>query len=303
MGRLGLTPDPMQTALAAAEGHTLVVAHRQRGKSRIAAAIALQDALTVEGALILLVSRSMRQAGELFRKVKEFYQVLPTPPMLVKNTEHELELASGSRIISLPGSADTIVGYSSVYRLILEEAARIPDATYHTVRPMIARSGGRLLAISTPFGKRGWFYEAWTGATTAQHALDVAHVEALLADLGFPVGDVSDHEGVRGEGAAPPALPPVGWQKIFAPITYAPQLPLAYIAQERQSIPDLWFRQEWLCEFVDLEGVVFAWDDLVQALSSEVSPLYTSTNQLADDVVEAISPAVAGLGYEGDVWR
>jgi hypothetical protein len=26
---------------------------------------------------------------------------------------------------------------------------------------MLAVSNGRLLAMSTPFGKRGWFYEAW----------------------------------------------------------------------------------------------------------------------------------------------
>jgi hypothetical protein len=29
------------------------------------------------------------------------------------------------------------------------------------VRPMLAVSGGRLLALSTPFGQRGWFYRAW----------------------------------------------------------------------------------------------------------------------------------------------
>jgi hypothetical protein len=27
---------------------------------------------------------------------------------------------------------------------------------------MMAVSRGRLLALSTPFGKRGWFYETWT---------------------------------------------------------------------------------------------------------------------------------------------
>ena len=27
----------------------------------------------------------------------------------------------------------------------------------------VPRSDGRLLALSTPFGKRGWFYEAWDG--------------------------------------------------------------------------------------------------------------------------------------------
>jgi hypothetical protein len=29
---------------------------------------------------------------------------------------------------------------------------------------MLAVSGGKLVAVSTPFGKRGWFYDEWTGA-------------------------------------------------------------------------------------------------------------------------------------------
>ena len=29
------------------------------------------------------------------------------------------------------------------------------------VRPMLAVSGGRLITMSTPWGKRGWWYEAW----------------------------------------------------------------------------------------------------------------------------------------------
>lgn len=35
---------------------------------------------------------------------------------------------------------------------------------YLAVLPMLAVSGGRLLALSTPFGTRGWFYDAWVGS-------------------------------------------------------------------------------------------------------------------------------------------
>jgi hypothetical protein len=43
------------------------------------------------------------------------------------------------------------------------------------VRPMLATSsgGGRLIALSTPAGKRGWFYEAWTGGDPAWHRVRV----------------------------------------------------------------------------------------------------------------------------------
>jgi hypothetical protein len=44
--------------------------------------------------------------------------------------------------------------------LIVDEAAFVPDDTMAAVRPMLAVSSGRMLAMSTPFGRRGWFYEA-----------------------------------------------------------------------------------------------------------------------------------------------
>src|SRR5262249_19679539 len=75
-----------------------------------------------------------------------------------------LELANGSRIVALPGDEQHIRGYAAVSLLVIDEAARVADALYYAVRPMLAVSQGRLVALSTPFGKRGWFHAAWTGA-------------------------------------------------------------------------------------------------------------------------------------------
>ena len=40
----------------------------------------------------------------------------------------------------------------------------VDDTLIAAVRPMMATSQGRLIALSTPAGKRGFFYEAWTGS-------------------------------------------------------------------------------------------------------------------------------------------
>lgn len=74
-----------------------------------------------------------------------------------------MTLSNGSRIISLPGEEATIRGYSGVSLLVIDEASRVQDSLYRTVRPMIAVSRGKLIALSTPWGKRGWFYEEWIG--------------------------------------------------------------------------------------------------------------------------------------------
>lgn len=291
MRRAGLEPDPVQIQVATTSGHQLVMCHRQWGKSRLASAIALEDACGADGRLILLVSRSMRQSGELFRKVKEFYN-LTRPLPLVKDTEHELELSNGSRIISLPGSPDTIVGYSSVYRLILDEAARVPDDTYYAVRPMLAMSGGTMLALSTPFGRRGWFYEAYAGTASDAAALDVLTVERLLADLDFPVEEYSE-PGAAITPTVAEELRSYQWTKTFIPCTHNRRLSRAFLADERRKIPDLWFQQEWMCEFVELGEVVFRWEDLVAMISDDVQPVFGDDGAVVEDgrvVREDVAP-------------
>jgi hypothetical protein len=47
--------------------------------------------------------------------------------------------------------------------VVLDEAARVEDELLSAVRPTVATSNGRLIALSTPKGKRGFFYEAWHG--------------------------------------------------------------------------------------------------------------------------------------------
>jgi len=37
----------------------------------------------------------------------------------------------------------------------------VPDDLYATARPYLAVSDGRLVALSTPHGARGWWWDAW----------------------------------------------------------------------------------------------------------------------------------------------
>jgi hypothetical protein len=276
MRQAGMEPDPWQVRVATTPGDHLLLCHRQAGKSTIVAAIALADALAQDEALILLVSRSMRQSTELLRKVKQFFHIVQ-PMALLRDAELGIELANHSRILSLPASEETIVGFSAVTRLILDEAARIPDATYYSVRPMLAMSQGSMLALSSPFGRRGFFYEAWAGTQTDEAALDLATVERLLADLHFPIDELSDH-GVTGAG--PVDTRQYEWTKTYLPATHNPRLSKRFLANERRNIPDLWWRQEWMVEFVELGQVVFRYEDLMSMLSGDVAPLYGADGEV-----------------------
>jgi hypothetical protein len=65
--------------------------------------------------------------------------------------------------VTLPGSEKTIRGFSGRSLLVLDGAARVEDELYFAVRPMMAVSGGALMMLTTPYGKRGVFYEEWSG--------------------------------------------------------------------------------------------------------------------------------------------
>jgi hypothetical protein len=131
----------------------------------MASVLALHKALTWPGSLILILAPAERQAKELFSKVVLSYRTLGHVIPTASYTKLGMELSNGSRIEALPGTEKTVRGFSGVDLLIVDEAARVADELYYAVRPMLAVSGGRLLMLSTPFGKRGVFYEEWTGGS------------------------------------------------------------------------------------------------------------------------------------------
>lgn len=164
MKAAGMTPDPWQAELLRSNfSRALLLCTRQAGKSTVSAALAVHEAVSRPRSLVLLLSPSERQSGELAVKVFDFYDALGQPVPSRKRTELQLHLTNGSRIIALPENEKTIRGYSGARLLIVDEASRVGDSLYYSVRPMLAVSKGRLLAMTTPFGKRGWFYDAWSG--------------------------------------------------------------------------------------------------------------------------------------------
>jgi hypothetical protein len=163
--RVGLGPDAWQTDfLRIAAPRVLLNCSRQSGKSTVTALLAVHTALYDPGSLVLLLSPSLRQSQELFRKALATYRGLDNAIPIEGESALRLELENGSRIVSLPGKELTVRGFSGVRLLAIDEAARVDDDLYFAIRPMLAVSGGRLVALSTPFGTRGWWYEAWRSA-------------------------------------------------------------------------------------------------------------------------------------------
>jgi hypothetical protein len=159
----GFDVDPWQRDfLANHNPYVLLNCCRQAGKSTVTAVLALHEALFVAGSLVVILSPGQRQSGELFRRVLDNYNALDRPVPAAQQSQLKLELTNGSRILCLPGREETVRCFSPTL-LVIDEASRVADDLYRAVRPMLAVSKGRLVALSTPFGQQGWFWSEWHG--------------------------------------------------------------------------------------------------------------------------------------------
>jgi len=244
--RAGLAPDPWQSEVLRAKAQQLLLnCSRQAGKSQTAAGLAIDAAHSDAPALVLVLSPSLRQSQESFRVIMELYRRLELGSV-APDSESSLrvELGNGSRIVALPGKEATVRGYAKVDLLIIDEASRVADDLYRAVRPMLAVSGGRIVCLSTPFGKRGFFHREWT----------------------------------EGEG----------WERVQITADQCPRIPASFLEQERKSMPEAWFRQEYFCEFSEAEGAVFSHADVMAALTDNVQPLFDAPPAEIDSEVEPL---------------
>jgi hypothetical protein len=155
-------PDPWQErAMRSRARQMLVLCNRQAGKSTTIGAKCSQGMIYDPG-LHLIIAPTLRQSKNLFEKVTSVYQRLDGAPRITTSTSTELKLANGSHLVALPGDNDaTIRGFSAPKMVLIDEASRVSAEVYAALRPMLATSDGQLIALTTPYGRRGWFYEAW----------------------------------------------------------------------------------------------------------------------------------------------
>jgi Terminase large subunit, T4likevirus-type, N-terminal len=159
---------------------------RQAGKSCTVAALALHTALFERGSLSLVIGPSQRQSEEVLRFALEFYDAFSRPvPQKGSGSQDRLELLNGSRIVALPAREATIRGFSNVRLLVFDEAANVPDDLFDVMLPMLAVSRGRLICLSTPLGRRGFFYKFWhdTEGPWLRFQVPVSQVPRILPDV------------------------------------------------------------------------------------------------------------------------
>ena len=160
---LGYKADDWQAELLRSRSRKIILnCSRQSGKSTTSAVLALHESIYRSPSFVLIVAPTQDQSGELMLKFDEFRSAVELPSdYLSSDTKLAVRFSNGNRVVARPGSEKSARSFSAVSLLLEDEASRVSDDLYNTVRPMLAVSDGRHILMSTPFGKRGHFFHIW----------------------------------------------------------------------------------------------------------------------------------------------
>jgi len=126
---LNFQPDAIQTSVLDHDAHRLILCcSRQWGKTTIIAIKALHTAIFQPGSEIVVISRSLKQAGFLRKRVVGYDQPLHLP--------------NGNKIFGVANPEKSSCGYTG--NIVIGSAS-----------PTLARTNGKLWLLSTPYGQTG----------------------------------------------------------------------------------------------------------------------------------------------------
>ncbi len=164
----GFTPDKYQDGvLKRPDSEQLIVWSRQFGKSATVATLCLHTAIFNPDSVVLVAAQRKEVAQEMIRKAKKGTRLLSGGffPTVKKDNAGSLELSNGSRIMAVSGSESGPRGYT-VNLVVIDEASRVPEEYFEAVTPTQSTvSRPKFIAMTTPYGRRGWFWDLWTKST------------------------------------------------------------------------------------------------------------------------------------------
>jgi hypothetical protein len=184
----GWRPDGWQAEfLRCTDRQVLMLCSRQCGKSLAVSMLALHTALTRPGSLTTIVAQRQDTAAETLRKAVTAYYRCGAPVPVLNRGKTYFELATGSRIPAHPGDEQAMHGPTADL-LLIDEAARVPDAVFHAASPQLSASGGRFVALSTAFAQSGFFFREYTNGT-GYHRFNVTARECPRHSPEFLAGE------------------------------------------------------------------------------------------------------------------
>jgi phage FluMu gp28-like protein len=219
----GDDPLPWQEDYLPEERDAVILKGRQIGASTSGASKGVRYAATHGGCLVAIVSPSQKQSTEVKERARG--QIERLGLQLDRDSETILQLHNRSRIMSLPGSAKSVRGWSADL-LILDEAAFLEPETFLAARATVAATGGQVIVQSTPAGPYGHFFDLFNEAVPVEDA----YVEDPDTGLRYPD-------------------PTVKLVSFRVSSENQPTISDAFLARERATMSEEEFAQEYLGKF------------------------------------------------------
>ena len=233
--RLGFEPDEQQARVLDVSIHRGILnCCRQWGKSTLMALKAVHWAYTRPKSNVLVVSPSERQSGEFIMKAREFVSDLGIRPRGDGHNKLSIRLPNGSRMVGVPGVRAKVRGFSAVSLMLIDEAAECADEQYHTVLPMLAMGGVDGGAL--------WLLSTPEGQRGFFH-----------------------HEWMNGGDE---------WVRLRVTGPENRRFSQKFLDGQLIRMGERRFRQEYLCEFVDLKDAMFNDADVEACISEEIPTLW-----------------------------
>lgn len=138
---------------------------RQVGKSTTIGVKVAEYAKWNASKEILVIASVERQAYMIFEKIIAHLEA--NYPDKIKRgkdkpTKTRLRMKNGTRIRCLPtGMTGSGLRGPTIDLLVADEAARIPEAVWTAVTPMLSTTDGQIILLSTPKGRQGYFFQSW----------------------------------------------------------------------------------------------------------------------------------------------
>jgi len=230
--RLGWQPDAAQQAvLEDIRRRVILNWGRQSGKTTLAAVKMVHTAMEKPGSMGVWVSSRKEHTAEVFQKIDALLMgAVPAPVVARGITGKQIarRLPNGSQILGLASRDGTVRSYTADL-VILDEAGQVRDAVFDAITPTLAIRNGTLWVMGTPQGKKGRFWEIWSGTA------------------GSGSGSGSDD-------------PVYGWLRSQRTTAECGRVSEQFLAAERWSKGDVVVRREYECEFVD-DGLTLLKED------------------------------------------
>lgn len=213
----------------------LAILGRQSGKSWLARYAALDSSIN-EGLFVMWVSPTITTARAHWNAIVDLVEKSGLPIRRISRNDKEIHFHGGGVLSIRTAIEPNNLRGASVDLLILDEAAFYRDGAYvwySVCLPMITASRGKVLFPTTPNG-RNWIFDLFS------------------------------------RGCDPASLYYKSWHM---PSTEAPHQDHELLAELKETMPDLKWREEFLAEFLADKGGVFAGLDKAAVVAPLQAPL------------------------------